>query len=414
MTIKILMPALSPTMKEGNLQKWHVKIGDKVSAGDILAEIETDKATMEIEAVDEGKVTNILVREGSEGVAVNTTIAILNGSGNEQIFNEEDNQDNNNKEVKDQIEQTDQKKEDENDLNFKNNKKSFDDHNLKIIASPYAKKKARDDKIDLTKIVGSGPSGRIIKRDFENITKIVEDLISSSTFESFEPSSIRKIIANRTTETKKTVPHYYLTIESKVNKLLKLRKQINQDNLRKKNSINDILVKALAIALSQNPEANVSWHNNKLIKYSWVDVSIAVALKEGLVTPIIFNTDKKGLTEISDEIKSLVLKSKEGKLKPEEYTGGTITISNLGMYGIKEFSAIINPPQSMILAVGSVQKKLILENGNVDEVSVLSSTLSVDHRSIDGATAAKFLKDFNDIIENPFNIWLQSNDMKLL
>ena len=414
MTIKILMPALSPTMKEGNLQKWHVKIGDKVSAGDILAEIETDKATMEIEAVDEGKVTNILVREGSEGVAVNTTIAILNGSGNEQIFNEEDNQDNNNKEVKDQIEQTDQKKENENDLNFKNNKKSFDDHNLKIIASPYAKKKARDDKIDLTKIVGSGPSGRIIKRDFENITKIVEDLISSSTFESFEPSSIRKIIANRTTETKKTVPHYYLTIESKVNKLLKLRKQINQDNLRKKISINDILVKALAIALSQNPEANVSWHNNKLIKYSSVDVSIAVALKEGLVTPIILNTDKKGLTEISDEIKSLVLKSKEGKLKPEEYTGGTITISNLGMYGIKEFSAIINPPQSMILAVGSVQKKLILENSNVDEVSVLSSTLSVDHRSIDGATAAKFLKDFNDIIENPFNIWLQSNDMKLL
>ncbi len=417
MTIKILMPALSPTMKEGNLQKWHVKIGDKVSAGDILAEIETDKATMEIEAVDEGKVTNILVREGSEGVAVNTTIAILNGSGNEKIFNEEDNQDNNNKEVKenkDQIKQIDQKKENENDLNFKNNQKTFDDNNLKIIASPYAKKKAREDKIDLTKIVGSGPSGRIIKRDFENITKIEEDLISSSIFESFEPSSIRKIIANRTTETKKTVPHYYLTIESKVNKLLKLRKQINQDNLRKKISINDILVKALAIALSQNPEANVSWFNNRLIKYSSVDVSIAVALEEGLVTPIILNTDKKGLTEISDEIKNLVFKSKEGKLKPEEYTGGTITISNLGMYGIKEFSAIINPPQSMILAVGSIQKKLILENGNVDEVSVLSSTLSVDHRSIDGATAAKFLKDFNDIIENPFNIWLQSNDMKLL
>ena len=417
MTIKILMPALSPTMKEGNLQKWHVKIGDNVLAGDILAEIETDKATMEIEAVDEGKVTNILVKEGSEGVAVNTTIAILNGSENEQPINEESNKDKKNNEINqdtDQTKQSDKKKEKKDDFNFNNKQKTFDNNSLKIIASPYAKKKAKEDKIDLTKLVGSGPSGRIIKRDFENINRMVEKLISSSKFETLEPSSIRKIIANRTTETKKTVPHYYLTIETEVNKLLKLRKQINQDNLRKKISINDILVKALGMALSQNPEANVSWFDNKLIKYSSVDVSIAVALKEGLVTPIILNTDKKGLIEISDEIKNLVLKSKEGKLKPEEYTGGTITISNLGMYGIKEFSAIINPPQSMILAVGSIQKKLILDNGNLDEVSILNSTLSVDHRSIDGATAAKFLKDFNDIIENPFNIWLQSNDMKLL
>ena len=417
MTIKILMPALSPTMKEGNLQKWHVKIGDNVSAGDILAEIETDKATMEIEAVDEGKVTNILVKEGSEGVAVNTTIAILNGSENEQPINEESNKDKKNNEINqdtDQTKQSDKKKEKKDDFNFNNKQKTFDNNSLKIIASPYAKKKAKEDKIDLTKLVGSGPSGRIIKRDFENINRMVEKLISSSKFETLEPSSIRKIIANRTTETKKTVPHYYLTIETEVNKLLKLRKQINQDNLRKKISINDILVKALGMALSQNPEANVSWFDNKLIKYSSVDVSIAVALKEGLVTPIILNTDKKGLIEISDEIKNLVLKSKEGKLKPEEYTGGTITISNLGMYGIKEFSAIINPPQSMILAVGSIQKKLILDNGNLDEVSILNSTLSVDHRSIDGATAAKFLKDFNDIVENPFNIWLQSNDMKLL
>tara|TARA_Y100000590_G_C15679152_1_gene999153 strand:- start:494 stop:1711 length:1218 start_codon:yes stop_codon:yes gene_type:complete len=405
MSIKILMPSLSPTMKEGLLQKWLIKKGDNVKAGDILAEIETDKATMEIEAVDEGVITDILVKEGTEGVPINTPIAILNG----------------NIEDKEEEKKISKKKTLDEDIKIENNeieqneKKSQNKKNLQknkeVIYSPFAKKIAKDKNIDLNKIIGSGPEGRIIKRDLDDYS---DENLSSNNNDSFEPSSIRKIIADKTTKTKNTVPHFYLSIESQVDKLLKLRKIINDQNENNKISINDILVKALALAQKRNPETNVSWQNDKIIKFLSVDVSIAVALDEGLVTPIIRKADTKGLLEISREIRSLITKSKNGKLLPDEYTGGTISISNLGMYGITEFSAIINPPQSSILAVGTIQKKIILENEELNEIKIIKSTLSADHRVLDGSVAAKLLKDFSDIIENPFSLWLESNDMEIL
>ena len=416
MSIKILMPALSPTMTDGSLQKWLVKVGDKVKAGDILAEIETDKATMEIEAVDEGEITSILIKAGTEGISVNTPIAILNGSKDEIVLENTNNKNNidNSKNLK--ISES-FKEEETKVLKDNNIIKSNNNHikiNKTIIASPLAKNIAMEKKIDLSNLKGSGPGGRIIKRDFEGLINKDLDLSTLSKHQILEPSSMRKIIANRTTETKNTIPHFYLTIESNVDKLLKLRKHINEEQINVKVSINDIFVKALALAQRNNPESNISWHNNKIIKFSSVDVSIAVALKEGLVTPIIKDADSKGLLEISKEIKELSNRAKDGTLTPEEYTGGTITISNLGMFGISEFSAIINPPQSMIIAIGSIKESFKLDREKIKTTNVVKSTLSVDHRAVDGATAAKFLKDFNDIIENPFNIWLQSEDLKII
>tara|TARA_Y100000590_G_C15737925_1_gene1019250 strand:- start:3160 stop:4392 length:1233 start_codon:yes stop_codon:yes gene_type:complete len=410
MSIKILMPSLSPTMTEGILQKWHVKIGDQVKAGDIIAEIETDKATMEIEAVDEGIITEILVKEGEQGVLVNSTIAILNGSKSE----------NHSKPSKNKISKIEKNKDNEyekinlnKDINKPSNNKISKNHD-RIIASPYAKKIALEKNIDLKKIEGTGPSGRIIKRDFDKVMTSDLNFLFSDSNESLIPSNIRKIIAERTSYTKKNVPHFYLTIESCVDKLIKLRKKINENNSKRKISINDILVKAIAIAQKQNPQTNVSWLNDKIVKYSSVDVSIAVALDEGLVTPIVKNADTKGIFEISNEINNLIIKAKTGKLKPDEYGGGTISISNLGMYGIQEFAAIINPPQSCILAVGTIMKKTIVDNDEIKIANLIKSTLSADHRVLDGAIAAKLLQDFNDIIENPYNLWLQSNDMEII
>ena len=417
------MPALSPTMTDGILQKWLVKVGDKVKAGDLIAEIETDKATMEVEAVDEGTITDILVKEGAEGVAVNSPIAILDGNESD----EKDKIENNSKDHQSPDADTEMKvssRENKTFLQSEKQTKSLEQQPSKqekyikkdsnALASPYAKKLAKEQNINLSDIDGSGPSGRVIKRDFEKSHEQDQQFITSSKYEIMEPSSIRKIIAERTTQTKNTVPHFYLTIESKVDKLLKLRKIINEQNLNNKISINDILVKALAIAQHKNPETNVSWFDGKIIKYSSIDVSIAVALKDGLITPIIKDANLKGLLEISKEIKILAKKAKEGKLTPEQYTGGTISISNLGMYGINEFAAIINPPQSSILAVGSIQKLPKMEDKEIKIVNILKSTLSADHRVLDGAVAAKLLKDFHDIIENPFDLWLQSKDMELI
>lgn len=413
MSIEILMPALSPTMTDGVLNKWLIKIGDKVKAGTIIAEIETDKATMEIEAVDEGKLTNILVKEGSQNVAVNTVIAILDGNENENINKESlkdkelytDNENLKIEKEKDEVQNS--------ELENQNIKKNIEKDNNEIFASPYVRKKVKDNQIDLQQIKGSGPKGRIIKRDLDQVNELQNSQELSNTI-SIEPSSIRKIISQKTTKTKNTVPHFYLTIETNADKILKLRKMINDQNQSYKISINDILVKALALAQHNIPETNVSWNNDKIIKYSSVDVSIAVALKEGLVTPVIKNADKKGLLEISEETKTFIKKANEGKLMPEDYTGGTISISNLGMYGITEFSAIINPPQSSILAVGSIKQVLIKKDKEIQSVSIFKSTLSADHRVLDGAIAAKLLKEFNDIIENPFSLWLNSKDMKLI
>ena len=412
MSIKILMPALSPTMTEGILQKWLVKIGDEVKSGDVLAEIETDKATMEIEAVDEGKITDILIKQGTEGVQVNSVIAILNGSS-KSIDSEKDTDIQIDKsEIKNENEKIIKQNYDEKKFSSLNTKNKTNEKNL--IVSPYAKKFSKDNNIDLNSIKGTGPRGRIIKRDLKDIEKQDLSFLSSTEYKEIEPSSIRKIIAERTTETMNTVPHFYLTIESEVDKLLVLRKKINDQFSNNKISINDILVKSIALSQNKNPQTNVSWFNGKIYQYSSVDVSIAVSLNEGLITPIIRKANIKGLLEISTEARNLIKKAKEGKLIPNEYIGGTITISNLGMFGISEFAAIINPPQSCILAVGSIQKKHILKNNDIKVVNIIKSTLSVDHRVLDGAMASKLLQDFNDIIENPFELWLHSEDMEII
>ena len=415
MSIKVLMPALSPTMTEGSLNKWLVKVGDKVKAGDILVEIETDKATMEVEAVDEGIISEIIVKEGTTGVNVNSPIALIQSEG-ENLKSKKVKKENIQNKLSENVNTTIKSLE-----TSKVNKKTFNDSikieklGDRVFASPIAKIIAKEKDLDLKNIQGSGPNGRVIKRDFDNAKSQNNNLPTSSSIKDIvKASSIRKIIADRTTHAKNTVPHFYLKIESNVDKLILLRKKINENNQNDKISVNDILVKALAMAQYKNPNTNVSWSNGDIIKYSSVDVSIAVSLEEGLITPIIKNANEKGLLEISKEIKILVKKAREGKLSKDEYTGGTISISNLGMFGIREFGAIINLPQSSILAVGTIQKVPSVVEDKIVPVNKLNSTLSADHRVLDGSVAAKLLKDFNDIIENPFEVWLQSEDMEII
>jgi len=414
MSIKILMPALSPTMSEGNLTKWMVKVGDQVKAGDILAEIETDKATMEVEAVDEGKITKLLIEEGSSAVPVNSVIAILDGIDEIEKTDENIKDKDKEEDKKESFEKKnitiDKNQNDKNDKSISYIEEKFLNESKKenFKASPFVKKIAKNKNIDLMTIKGSGPEGRIIKRDIQDLSLEKIDLKQGEV-----PSSIRKIIATRTTVTKQTVPHFYITIESNVDKLLEMRLKINA-NSKVKISINDILVKALALAQKMNPATNVSWIDGKIVKYDTIDVSIAVALNDGLITPIVRQADLKGLNQISNEIKDLVEKAKKGKLLPDEYNGGTISISNLGMFGISEFSAIINPPQSSILAVGAIKKMPYVDENQIKIVNVLKSTLSADHRVLDGAVAGKLLKDFHDIIQDPFNLWLNSNDMEVI
>ena len=272
--------------------------------------------------------------------------------------------------------------------------------------SPYAKKIIKKNNIDISILKGTGPNGRIIKRDlpgFDNEIKEKKIVISQ----------IRKIIAERTTAAFRDIPHFYLKIESKIDKLINLKNTINNSYSKTKISLNDLLIKALAIAQKNNPKTLNQWIDNEIIKINSIDISVAVALEDGLITPIIKSADKKGINEISNEVKTLVKKAKNNSLSPEEYTGGTITISNLGMYGISEFDAIINPPQSCIIAIGEAKKTPVILNDEIIHATIMKSTLSADHRVLDGAVAANFLKTFNDIIENPFQIWLESKDMKL-
>jgi len=404
MTTKILMPALSPTMIEGTINNWLVKIGDKVKAGDIIAEIETDKATMEVEAVDEGVITHLLEANPDKSVPVNSVIALIDGGEKDVITNDLEKKENTNNEL---IKPSSSNSE-------KNNisKKDFK-INEKIIASPFAKSFAKKNNINLKSLEGTGPEGRIIKRDIINLKSREEADTILRDYKIINPSNIRNIIAKRTSTTKQQVPHFYLTIESNVDKLIALRNKINENN-NFKISFNDILVKALALAMYKNSQTNVSWIDGKIYQYSSIDVSVAVALEDGLITPIVKDADKKGLKEISLEINDLVKKAHENKLLPEEYTGGSISISNLGMYGITEFAAIINPPQSSILAIGTIKETPIVEKEIVIVGHTLKSTLSADHRVLDGAVAGKLLKDFNDIIENPFEIWIDSNDLEII
>ena len=410
MSSKILMPALSPTMTEGIINKWLVKIGDTVKAGDIIAEIETDKATMEVEAVDEGIITHLLEKSSDIQIPVNSVIAIIDGDDNESLENQPN-------KIEKVSEEKKIKEQNDSDI-IKNTEVTADkiannNSHERLRASPLVKKIAKEKNLDLNQFNGTGPEGRIIKRDIEsnNIVQVSQsDQIDG---EVIIPSTMRKAIAKRTLEAKQQIPHFYLTVESNVDKLIELRKKIKENNSTKI-SFNDLIVKAIGLAMQKNPHTNLYWQNDKIYKLNDIDVSVAVAIDEGLITPIIKNVNSKGLKLISNEIRELAKLAKTNSLTPDQYTGGSITVSNLGMFGISEFAAIISPPQASILAVGKIIKKPIIVNEEIKVGNTLKSTLSADHRVLDGAVAGNLLKDFNDIIEDPFEIWMKSNDMEVI
>ena len=412
MPIAIKMPALSPTMEEGTLARWLVKVGDTVRSGDIMAEIETDKATMEFEAVDEGVIASIDIPEGSEGVKVGTVIATLVG-------------------------------EDEPAkpaaapapkaapapapapvaLRAAAPAPAVAAKGDRIVASPLAKRIAADRGVDLAAVKGSGPNGRIVKVDVESAGTAAPAPAAAAKpaaaaalaapvpdfgipFEAEKLGNVRKVIARRLTEAKQTIPHIYLTVDVRLDALLKLRGELNKaleaDGI--KLSVNDLLIKALAKALVRVPKCNVSFAGEELRKYSRADISVAVAAPSGLITPIIVDAATKAVAQISTEMKALADKAREGKLQPHEYQGGTASLSNLGMFGIKQFDAVINPPQAMILAVGAGEQRPHVVDGALAVATVMSVTGSFDHRAIDGADGAQLMQAFKSLVENPLGL----------
>lgn len=428
MPIELKMPALSPTMEEGTLAKWLVKEGDSVSSGDLLAEIETDKATMEFEAVDEGVITKLLVAEGTDGVKVGTVIAMIAG-------------------------------EDDDAAPAPKTAPaapkaeaaapppppppaaapvaasapapapvaaSFDE---RIKASPLARRIAAERGVDLAQIVGTGPNGRIIKEDVEAAATgtapkapvavasgpqsapapkaaPVAAIETDIPHEVVKLSNMRKTIARRLTESKQQVPHIYLTVDVRLDALLKLRSELNA-NLESRGvklSVNDMLVKALALSLIQVPKCNVSFAGDTMLQYSRADISVAVSVPTGLITPIVKGADSKSLSAISTEIGELAGRAKEGKLQPHEFQGGTASISNMGMMGIKQFDAVINPPQGMILAIGAGEKRPYIVDDALAIATVMSATGSFDHRAIDGADGAELMKVFKELVEKPLGL----------
>ena len=416
MSVDILMPALSPTMEEGTLSKWLVKEGDKVESGDLIAEIETDKATMEVEAIEDGIIGKILVSEGQEYIKVNSPIAILLSEGENlsenAIFTDS------NKELKQEVQKDKENVVQINDI--KNNdeiSKSISDNTTKsyfkpdklerIFVSPLAKRIAKQRDIPLSLIKGSGPHGRILKIDVDNFDiKKIEypslNNLESNNFKIVKNSAMRKTIAERLVKSKNEAPHFYLSLDCNIDELLKVRKTLNsKSNDEYKISVNDMIIKASGATLLKVPKANASWENENTKFFNNTDISVAVAIEGGLITPIVKNVQSKGLLEISNDMKNLSSKAKDGKLQPDEYIGGSFSISNLGMYGIKEFSAVINPPQGCILAVGSGEKRPIVINNEISIATIMTVTLSCDHRVVDGAVGAEFLSEFKNLIENP-------------
>ncbi|MDB9998430.1 pyruvate dehydrogenase complex dihydrolipoamide acetyltransferase [Alphaproteobacteria bacterium] len=410
MSIDILMPALSPTMEEGTLSKWLVKEGDNVVSGDLIAEIETDKATMEVETIEDGIVGKLLVQEGEEAIKVNSVIAILIEEGETLKGNEpplpknelkSEASSNNNLEIK--LDNSTNSK-----LNIEVNKDNLINKDAnRIFISPLAKRLAKQLDINLKLVNGSGPNGRIVKFDIENFDHNKKENInnislSEDNFEIIKNTSMRKTIAARLVKSKNEAPHFYLSLDCNLDKLLEIRASINtKSNDKYKISVNDMIIKAASASLIKVPKANASWENENTKYYKNTDISVAVAIDGGLITPIVRNVQSKGLYDISSDMKYLSSKAKEGKLLPEEYIGGSFSISNLGMFGIKQFSAVINPPQGAILAVGAGERKAIVINENISIATVMSVTLSCDHRVIDGAVGAEFLSVFKEYIENP-------------
>ena len=434
MSINILMPALSPTMTEGKLAKWHVKAGDTVKSGQVVCEIETDKATMEVEAVDEGKIGQIVVPEGTEGVKVNAVIAILLEEG-----------------------ETEAKAAPAPAATPASAAapapaaaapapkpepapaatpapaqappaaaKPAEPQGTRIFASPLAKRIAKEKGIDLAGLKGSGPNGRIVRADVEAAkpgaatapaaaapkpsapapkaaTPPAQPIFTAPGDQRIPHTSIRKVIARRMLESKQTVPHFYLTGEFEIDALLAARQAINAVLEKKgtKVSVNDMVIKACAKALRDHPDCNASWTEDEMVQYGAVDISVAVATDRGLITPIVRNADLKGLAQIATDMKDLAARAKTGKLKLEEFQGGGFTISNLGMFGVKDFAAIINPPQAMILAVGVGEERVVARKGQMVIRNMMNCTLAVDHRVVDGAMGAQFLQTLRGYIEQP-------------
>lgn len=399
MAIKILMPALSPTMKEGNFARWLKKEGDFIKAGEIIAEIETDKATMEIECVDEGRIGKIIVQDGTKNVKVNSLIAIVleEGDGEAEIQKILDNSDIN-------VQQSDiQNTQNKIDTNKINNKEIKNNENKRIFISPLAKKIAEQNNVNISKINGTGSYSRIIKDDIINFIQNnqVKETTSINEIQSIQQiSTMRRVIAERLTYSKQNIPHFYISAEIDASNISNIRKSINE-NSQTKVSINDIIVKCISKSIFDYPAINRIWQDENIIKFNSVDISIAVSIEGGLITPVLKNSEVKTLSEISSEIKNLIQKAKDGKLRLEEITGGAITISNLGMYGTENFQAIINPPQSSIIAVSAIKQKPIVKNDQIISCNMLNINLSCDHRVIDGTIAAEFINIVKKYMENP-------------
>ncbi|WP_394647417.1 pyruvate dehydrogenase complex dihydrolipoamide acetyltransferase [uncultured Sphingomonas sp.] len=439
MPIEIKMPALSPTMEEGTLAKWLVKEGDTVKSGDIMAEIETDKATMEFEAVDEGVIAKIAVAEGTDGVKVGTVIALLQGE------DEEAGESTPAPAAKESEAKPSPADPNKTGTEAKPAKEDVRDHGKpadpapapassgarqdgdRVKASPLARRLAADKGVDLSGVKGSGPNGRIVKADVDGAQPGKAPAPSATAAGSPAPAAtpapaptpaqvpdipheatkltnMRKTIARRLTESKQQVPHIYLTVDVQLDKLLKLRGELNAglESRGVKLSVNDLLIKALAVALVQVPKCNVMFTPDQLISFSRADISVAVSTPDGLITPVITEADTASLSSISTRMKDLAARARDKKLKPEEFTGGTASISNMGMFGIKQFEAVINPPQGMILAVGAGEKRpWVLGDGSLGVASIMSATGSFDHRAIDGADGAQLMQAFRELVQNP-------------
>lgn len=417
MPIDILMPQLSPTMSEGRLAGWKVKEGDVVSSGDILAEVETDKATMEVEASDDGVIHKIIGIAGKD-IPVGEPIAILREE-DEKVA--KDYQPKSSAISQNVVEDDAEGEPAALDKNDKKNASSTPSaqaisrevklapsvpevSNTKgdVKISPVARKLAEKNGLDISRLMGTGPKGRIVKEDVEQAMLGSGSAVKRAMDSKEAHTPMRKAIAKRLTESKQETPHFYLNASVNMDALMAARKQLNaRANGQYKLTVNDFIIKACAVALRDNPDSNVSWYDDALIRYGNVDISIAVATEGGLMTPILKNADQKSLVKISNEMKQLASKAREGLLKPEEYQGGNFSLSNLGMYGVREFSAIINPPQASILAVGGAQERPVVKNGQLTVSSVMDVSLSVDHRAIDGAVGALFLKAIKENLENP-------------
>ncbi|UCI17447.1 pyruvate dehydrogenase complex dihydrolipoamide acetyltransferase [Mesorhizobium sp. B2-1-8] len=453
MPINITMPALSPTMEEGNLSKWLVKEGDKVSPGDVIAEIETDKATMEVEAVDEGTVAKLVVPAGTEGVKVNALIAVLAAEGEDAGAAAKSGGDAapakaeapKAEAAKAEAPQPEAPKTETSKPEPASAAPAANGHAAgdRTFASPLARRIAKEAGVDVSAVTGTGPHGRVVKADVDAAiagsgikaapaakapagapaaAPAVKPMSDDQVLKLFEQGSydlvphdaMRKTIARRLVEAKTTIPHFYLTLDCELDALLSLRTQLNAAAPVKKTdkgeapayklSVNDMVIKAMAMALKAVPDANASWTESAMVKHKHADVGVAVSIPGGLITPIIRHADEKTLSVISNEMKDLASRARSRKLKPEEYQGGTTAVSNLGMFGIKDFAAVINPPHATILAVGAGEERAVVKNGEIKIATVMSVTLSTDHRAVDGALGAELLVAFKKLIENPMGM----------